>query len=172
MAGQSFAQVARKLELVAAEFDGGNSRQRLTRVGKQLAPEVDAAVRGTLGDQSMSGWSRSGPIEIAGVARVIGDGALFISAGKASGPMRVLQDGRNQGNSGGMAGPGVSADGSTRRTKSGNVVRARARKARRWNGTTRGKGTWDAAAERIADRAPGLVAKEVHKAIGKHVSGG
>lgn len=158
MTGQSFAQLERKFQQLAKELDGGSMRDRLDRVGKVSHGDIDAAIRGDLGDSSMSGWRRGRPIEITGTHRVVGDSALFFSAGKASAQMRVLQSGRNQGSSG-MAGPGVSADGTTRRTKAGNVVRARARVGRQWNGTTRGKGTWDAAANRLAANVP----KRIHK---------
>ena len=169
---QSLAQFERRIAMVSKEFDGTAGRERMRRVGKATQGDVDDAVRATLGDLSMSGWTRSRPANITGVSRVVGDGAVFISAGKASGQMRVLQDGRNQGNAGGMAGPGVSADGTTRRTKSGRVAKARTRKAKRWNGRTEGKGTWDKAADLMADRVPGRIAAETHKALARHLTGG
>lgn len=164
---QSLADFNRKLELVAKELDGGTGRERMARVGKQTEGDVNDAVRGTLGDQSMSGWTRSNPATIAGASRVIGDGAVFVSAGKASGQMRVLQSGRNQGGFGGPAAPGR-----TTRTRKGGGSYVTARKAKRWNGRTQGKGTWDAAADLMAERVPARVAKEVHRALGKHLREG
>ena len=136
MALQSFAQFERKIEAVQRDID----KLAWAEVGKALAPDISQAVRGTLGDQSMSGWKRGSPIDINGSFRVTGSNGVFMSAGKASGPMRVLQSGRNQGGgSHGMSGPGVSKDGTTRRTKSGGLAKVRARKAKRWNGTTAGR---------------------------------
>ena len=68
---QSLADFNRKLELVAKELDGGTGRERMARVGKQTEGDVNDAVRGTLGDQSRSGWTRAKPAEIAGASRVI-----------------------------------------------------------------------------------------------------
>jgi len=142
------------------------------RVSASSHRATSTAVRGTLGDDSMSGWKRGAPIPIKGASRLVGDSEVFVSAGKASGPMRVLQSGRNQGNAGGMAGPGVSADGTTRRNKNGTVRKATKRKARRWNGTTAGKGTWSKADALIAARTPARVHAEVRKALGKHLGRG
>ena len=119
----------------------------------------------------MSGWRRGSPIQVVGTFRA-GPSSVFMSAGKAGGPMRVLQDGRNQGNGGGMAGPGVSKDGTTRRNKDGSVRKTRARKASRWNGTTQGKDTWSDAAAAMADKAPRLVFVQVGKTLSKTLSKG
>ena len=166
--GQSFAQVARKLDKVAADLE----RLGWDEVGKALAPDITKAVAGTLGDQSMSGWKRGAPIQIVGSYKVRAD-SVFLSAGKGSGPMRVLQDGRNRGGGGGFAGPGVNAKtGTTRRTKSGGVAKTRSRKAKRWNGTTAAKHTWDHAADAMAERAPRLVFVQVGKTLGKTLNKG
>ena len=176
---QSFAQFERKIAAVQDELSGAAGKARLARVGKLAQGDVDEAVRGTLGDDSMSGWKRGAPIPIKGASRLVGDTEVLVSAGKASGPMRVLQSGRNQGNAGGMAGPGVSADGTTRRNKNGTVRKATKRKGyeygkvgRRWNGTTAGKGTWSKADALIAARTPARVHAEVRKALGKHLGRG
>ena len=169
---QSFAQFERKIAAVQDELSGAAGKARLARVGKLAQGDVDEAVHGTLGDDSMSGWKRGAPIPIKGASRLVGESEVFVSAGKASGPMRVLEKGRNQGNAGGMAGPGVSADGTTRRNKNGTVRKATKRKARRWNGTTAGKGTWSKADALIAARTPARVHAEVRKALGKHLGRG
>tara|TARA_R110000868_G_scaffold119845_1_gene317942 strand:+ start:244 stop:762 length:519 start_codon:yes stop_codon:yes gene_type:complete len=170
---QSFADLDRKLGRVVADLNGEVSRQGLARVGQKVQGEIDQAVSADIGDTSMSGWRRSGPIAITGTSRVISDHAVIVEpVGKAKGPMAVLERGRNQGNAGGMAGPGVSADGTTRRNANGSVRKTRARKAKRWNGTTQGKGTMGDASQAIKDKAPRLIAAEVHRALGKHLSGG
>lgn len=169
---QSFAQFERKIAAVQDELSGAAGEARRKRIGKLAQGDVDEAVHGTLGDDSMSGWKRGAPIPIKGASRLVGDTEVLVSAGKASGPMRVLQSGRNQGNAGGMAGPGVSADGTTRLNKNGTVRKVRARKARRWNGTTAGKGTWSKADALITARTPARVHAEVRKALGKHLGRG
>ena len=160
----------RKLVAVGKEFDGSAGLARLKRVAMDTKGDIDVAVKGDLGDSSMSGWRRGRPVQVKGAFKVEGDVVAMVPT--APGPMRVLQQGRNQGNSGGMAGPGVSSDGSTRRTKSGGVAKVRARKAKRWNGRTDGKDTWTDATAIMVDKVPARYAREVHRAIGKHLTGG
>ena len=170
---QSFADLDRKLGRVVADLNGEVSRAGLARVGKKVQDAIEHAVSADIGDTSMSGWRRGAPVAVVGTSRAISDHAVIVEPVKpAKDPMAVLERGRNQGNAGGMAGPGVSADGSTRRNKNGSVRRARTRKAKRWNGYTQGKGTMGDASQAIKDKAPRLVAGEVHKALGKHLRGG
>ena len=170
---ESFADLQRKLLAVERDLEGRASRSAMARVGRALRPEIDRAVSGTLGDLSMSGWRRSGPIDIVGSHRVLDDATVLIEPVKrAKGPMAVLERGRNQGNASGFSGPGISADGTTRRNANGSIRKVRARKGRRWNGTTQGKGTMGDAARVIADKAPKLIAAEVHKALAKRLTGG
>ena len=170
---QSFADLDRKLGRVVADLNGEVSRAQMARVGKKLQGEINKAVAADIGDTSMSGWRRGAPIAVVGTSRAISDHAVIVEPVKpAKGPMAVLERGRNQGNAGGMAGPGVSADGSTRRNKNGSVRKTRARKAKRWNGYTSGKETMSEASQAIKDKAPKLIAAEVRKALAKHLSGG
>lgn len=171
---QSFADLNRKVEGIIRDLDGEVSRQGLARVGKAMAPEIERAVAADIGDTSMSGWRRSGPIAITGTSRPLSDHAVIVEpVAQAKGPMAVLERGRNQGGgSHGFSGPGISADGTTRRNANGSVRKVRARKGRRWNGTTQGKGTMGDASRVIADKAPKLIAAEVHKALAKRLTGG
>jgi hypothetical protein len=167
------AALAAKIERVADDMTGQTSRAQMARIGAKLQPEIDRAVSADIGDTSMSGWRRGSPIAIVGSHRVLSDHAVVVQpVGQAKGPMAVLERGRNIGNSGGMAGPGVSADGSTRRNKNGSLRKVRARKAKRWNGYTQGKGTMGDASRVIADKAPDLIAGELRKALRKHLRGG
>lgn len=167
---QDFAAFTKKIDGVVKEFDGTAGKQRLQRVAMQTKKDVDEAVRDDLGDQSMSGWRRGNPVQIKGRFDVKSDHEFDVLPDKrGSGPMRVLQDGRNQGNSGGLAGPGISKDGTTRRTKSGQVAKVRARKGKRWNGRTSGKGTWSDAVHLMEQRVPERVDKEVVKALRRHL---
>lgn len=171
---ESFADLQRKLLAVERDLEGRASRSAMARVGRALRPEIDRAVSGTLGDLSMSGWRRSGPIDIVGSHRVLDDATVLIEPVKrAKGPMAVLERGRNMGGgSHGFSGPGISADGTTRRNANGAIRKVRARKGRRWNGYTAGKGTMSDASQAIKDKAPALIADEVHKALARRLTGG
>ena len=170
---QDFAAFTKKIDGVVKEFDGTAGTQRLKRVAMQTKKDVDEAVRHDLGDQSMSGWRRGNPIDIGGRFDLKSDHEIeMLPSKKAGGPMRVLEQGRNQGNAGGLAGPGISKDGTTKRTKAGKVAKVRARKGHRWNGRTQGKGTWSDAVKLMEQRVPGRVDDEVRKALAKHLGKG
>lgn len=120
------------------------------------------------GDPKMSGWEPSLDTKVIHFP----DGASLLAPTRSSaGPWTVATLGRNQGNAGGLAGPGVIQSGAnagtTARTKSGGVRKVRARKLRRWNGYTDGKGTGDrvhdaatAAAQPIAEKWGRLAAEK------------
>lgn len=171
---ESFADLQRKLLAIERDLEGSASRSTMGRVGRALRPEIDRAVSGTLGDLSMSGWRRSGPIDIVGSHRVLDDATVLIEPVKrAKGPMAVLERGRNQGNASGFSGPGINVrTGITSRLKSGAVRGQRARAARQWNGTTAPKRTMTNASQAIKDKAPALIADEVHKALARRLTGG
>lgn len=170
---QDFAAFQRKLDGVVKELDGTAGRRRLERVAKKTENDITEAVTGDIGDTSMSGWRRGSPITITGRGVVQSNTEILMTPAKgAAGPMRVLQDGRNQGNAGGFAGPGVGRDGMTARTKSGAVRKVRARKAKRWNGTTAGKGTWADAVKLMESRVGKRVDDEVVDALGRHLGRG
>ena len=173
MVAGDFGSLNRKMEAVSRDLSGETSKAQMKRVGAKLAPLIDKAVRADIGDLSMSGWRRGDAIPIEGVARVLSDHVVKVEPDKpGKGPMAVLERGRNMGNASGMAGPGVSADGSTRRNESGALRKVRARKSRRWNGYTDPLRTMSDASQLIKDKAPELIQRELHKALGKHLSGG
>jgi hypothetical protein len=161
------------MDAIGADLSGETTRAQMARVGAAVQGEIDRAVTGDIGDTSMSGWRRSAPIAIVGSHKVVSDHAVLVQpVPAAKGPMAVLERGRNiTGGLGAMAGPGVSADGSTRRTKSGGVRKTRSRRGRRWNGYTQGKGTMGDASQAIAKRAPALIDKELQRALRKHLRG-
>lgn len=117
-------------------------------IGSGAVDDVSQAVRHDIRDNSMSGWRRSKPVQISGRYEIQADTLVILPT--AAGPMRVLEDGRNHGNPGGFQGPGVNRKtGTTARTKAGKLRKVRATGGHRWNGTTRGKGTWGDAVETI-----------------------
>lgn len=154
--------------------------KRLGSLGSKLKPIGPATAQADLGaDSAFSGW-RNGGIPLTLAYKVKGGMLLMHRSGKSAGPWRVAEEGRNQGNAGGIAGPGVirSGDnmGMTARTKKTNRVRkVRVFKAKRWNGYTRGKGTWsktETALESGARRLlPTVVTKPTRDGVAKAILG-
>ena len=151
-----FDEVAVKFQKLATALSGPAIKQIGNEVGLAAKDDIAKEVRKDAGgDQAMRGWRRGNPIKISGRYDFKGTTSIVIAPAKGTaGPMRVLNDGRNQGNAPGFSGPGVSKDGTTKRTKSGGVRKVRARQSKRWNGRTRGKGTWDDAIEVIVKETP------------------
>ena len=153
MAGD-FGTLSKKFDQLASEFDGRQLRKSLEVVGRETKGDIVEAVRGDLGDTSMSGWRRGKPTPIVGRYDIVSDHEIDMTpTPRSRGPMRVLEQGRNQGNAGGIAGPGIIQNGenagTTARNKNGSLRKVRARKAKRWNGRTQGKGTWGDATDRV-----------------------
>jgi hypothetical protein len=116
-------------------------RSRITReqaeAMQSIATRVASAHLG--GDPKFSGWAPTLDTQL----KTLGNGATLLTPTKTSaGPWTVAEVGRNQGNAGGFAGPGLNTrTGNTGRKKDGSLRKVRERKAKRWNGYTRGKGT-------------------------------
>lgn len=144
-----------KLHKLASEFDA-HKAAKLERAAAKLAPLVGDAAAASIGDHSMSGWKRGAPIEIVGKV-VKRDGVAI--APTAAGPMRVLNDGRQAHEAGGRRTAG------TYKSKKTGDVRQKYRKVKRSMGATAGKGTWDDAANKIADEFPKLMADELHQVM-------
>jgi len=166
---QSLGAFAKKIERVGDELNGEAARKRLTRVAVETKKDVDEAVRGDLGDTSMSGWRRGKPFDIKGRFDIKSDAEFEVNpVPRGRGPMRVLEQGRNQGGAGGFHGPGIGRKtGETARNKNGKLRKVRSFKAKRWNGATRGKGTWSDAVGLMQDRVPARIAKQFHKDLSK-----
>lgn len=133
-----------------------------------LVPLVNRAVRSTpskgghsLGDGSMSGWSRRSQIEIEGRAARSGDDVEIVPKGRAAGPMRVLESGRKSYQVGDVRHAGFRT-----RKRTGERV-AKSRKVKRVVGSVEGKGTWSRAAEEIARVAPPLANRIKQQAIAR-----
>ena len=161
-----FDDLGRRLDMMARDLSAKGMESRLAKVGRDLAPLVDRAVQGEIGDQSMSGWSRKRQVEIVGTSSVR-DGLLTVEPkGVAKGPMRVLESGRNAYAAGDRRTSGfyVSKKTGERRQKS--------RKVKRTTGATKGKGTWSDAAEAIAREAPGRINDQKVAAMARHFTRG
>jgi hypothetical protein len=139
---------ARKMDRLATEFGDRAIADLNKRVGMETKKDVDAAVRGDLGDLSMSNWRRGRPIQVSGRFDVEGDSLIISPAARARGPMRVLEDGRRAGQSRG-----------TRRRASRRVS------------SSRGKSTWSDAVRIMERGVPGRIAKQVNRAIRQALRG-
>lgn len=109
----------------------------MAKAGQKIAEQT--AKRDLGGDDKFSGWEPRLDTQI----KETKDGDHILMPTRTSaGPWTVAERGRNQGGSTGFAGPGVNArTGLTTRNKSGSLRKVRSRKAKRWNGYTRGKNT-------------------------------
>ena len=154
----------------------GRFRKELTSdavshaLGKMAKGEAEGAAKADLGgDNKFSGWARA-PLDTR--YDIVAPGRIsFHPTRRSAGPWTVAESGRNQGNAGGFSGPGANRKtGLTSFTKSGNVRKVRARKSKRWNGRTAGKGTASDALKRIDDKVPGVVDQQVGRAVRKFFS--
>lgn len=132
----------RKVERFARNLDGDAMTSMLDKVGMGLKEDIEDAVRGDIGDRSMSGWTRQSPFNLTGryestpttlEIRPANDGAQW---SKGLGPMRVLENGRRAYAAGDMRsrGFGKARKDGTRKEKFSKVTRK--------SGATRGKSTW------------------------------
>lgn len=135
----------RKLEGLADAFEGRALRAAITKAGgegKKLAAE---ALKGDIGDMSMSNWRRGKPINLAVRYDVKADTAVEIGPNKrAAGPWRVLEEGRKSGTSKGSR-----------------------KRAPRPVSSSRGKSTWSDATERMEKELPIVVADAVRDVLRK-----
>ena len=165
--GGGFADLKHRLVLVERQQSGAALNARLKAVGMQTKPDIAAAVRSTLGDQSMSHWRRANrpPIPIEGAFQVLPSVLEMSPTGMAKGPMRVLQDGRQAHTAGSRRNSG------TRINKAGDRVQ-KTRKVSRTSGATAGKGTWTVAADVMKREMGGRYERELVRDLGKHLRGG
>lgn len=144
--------------------------RKITQAQAAAAQKIaaQAAARDLGSDRAFSGWRRSGPLPLDTKIKTIKGGAVLMPTRSSAGPWTVAEQGRNQGDAGGFAGPGVNVrTGLTARTKSGNVRKVRARQARRWNGTTRGKNTATDATSAMEKALPPIADAGVRLALRK-----
>jgi hypothetical protein len=146
-------------------LSGQQLRAVMNDVGKAAQKIAEKAASGDLGgDPKFSGWAPTLDTKVEHV----GEGRIRIQpTGRSAGPWTVAEQGRNQGNAGGFAGPGVNRrTGATSRTKSGRLRKVR-QGSRRWNGRTQGKGTATEATAAMERETPRIVERGVQTAIRK-----
>lgn len=137
---KSFADFERELGKLGKEIETTERRRitmRQAEAAQKIAAQVASADLG--GDPKFSGWKP----ELDTQVKTTRNGAsLFSPTRTSAGPWTVAEFGRNKGNAGGFAGPGIGrTTGKTSRNKDGALRKVRAFKAKRWNGYTDGKQT-------------------------------
>ena len=157
-----FVTVAAKFDKFADDLAGRTLSEALGKLGQAAKKDADEAVRGDLGDLSMSGWWRRKPIQIQARYDVVSDHEVEVGpARRAAGPWRVLEEGRRGGGSFDMVLVGRARKDGTRRGRS------RGRNV----GATAGKGTWSDAERLIEDRTPKRVEAAVSSALRRRFRG-
>jgi hypothetical protein len=145
--------------------------RKITRAQAEAAQSIANrhASRDLGSDRAFSGWTRANRVQLdTQIRRVRGDAHLLTPTRSSAGPWTVAEQGRNQGNASGFAGPGINTrTGITSRTKSGAIRKVRSRRARRWNGTTQGKRTATDATTEMTRELPKIADIGVRLALRK-----
>lgn len=172
----AFAALQHKMAQVQREMYGAAARARLAKVGKLAERDVADAIRADLGDLSMSGWKdkAGSAIELGGHAFVLSDHEVEVNPGttgganwrKGKGPMRVLEQGRQQYAAGDRRQSGTYA------SKRTGLTTAKTRKVKRSTGATAGKGTWTDATRVMEREMPKRYEAEFVKDLARHLRRG
>lgn len=161
---QGFIGDIKKYQSTLAEDGAKAIAQKMGMKAKQLAEQAARSDLG--GDPKFSGWTpelgtRFDHLEPGKVG--------FKPTRMGAGGWTVAERGRNQGNGGGFSGPGVNKKtGATSKTKSGKVAKVKSFKAKKWNGTTKGKGTATDATKLIEAAMPKVVEVELSDLLSKY----
>lgn len=162
-----FAAFNRELDAMAKEI-AVSKRRKITGTMADKAQEIiRAEVTKDVGsDRKFRGWAPKLVTEV----KFTKEGAAIVHPTRSSaGPITVANQGRNQGNASGFAGPGINRrTGITSRTKSGGIRQQRNRRAKRWNGVTRGFGTADRAVAAMERLIPKVAEDGVRKIQVRH----
>lgn len=163
----SFGEFERTLVKVSQEIRDDVSLEITREQGERAEQILHEVADADIGAGSFSGWKRGSPIRVDAQLRTVRRTAtLFAPTRQAAGVITVANEGRNQGNASGFAGPGVNRrTGMTARTRAGAVRRVRALTARRWNGTTRGYRTGDKVVARMEQELPPIAERRVRRAL-------
>lgn len=173
---------ARRVDKMAKELTDGTQLRRTAKAAGMVAKPEVRSISGpaTLGgDFAFSHWrDKAGelmPLEVAFSLHKADGGVTIHRARMSAGPWRVANDGRNQGDSGMLAGPGIirtgANAGTTRRRKNGSVAKVREFKTRKWSGTTSGKGSWDQYEKLVIPKVRAVIEKETRAALARAVIG-
>ena len=163
----SAAAFEREVARFQAELDSEVKRtatREMAEHGQRIAEREASHDLG--GDPMMSGWPQA---RLDTKIKPIRDGAVLMPDGPlAAAGWTTVSIGRNVGETGAFLGPGaLRGGGAVRRRKDGTVAKQRGRKAKRWNGITRGKGTASRAVEQMEREAEPIAERHVRKALVK-----
>jgi hypothetical protein len=159
--GADLRLLAADLRDLAERFSDAKVADMLVEIGKASTPDIDKAVSGDIGDQSMSNWWRGKPVPIVGDYKVAHRTLTMQFARTSAGPGRVLESGRSAHAAGGTRNSG------TYRSKRTGEVRQKTRKVKRTSGATRGKGTWTDAVRILEQKVPDRIEAAVLKTVGR-----
>lgn len=150
------AALAKDLLELANRFDPKRRTEMLMAAGDELKTNVDDAVRGDIGDLSMSNWTRKKKVEIVGVVMKQSDGSVAIQPARyALGPARVLDRGRLPYAAGARRNSGRYI------SKRTGLVTQKTRVVKRAGSATAGKGTWGDVEMTLAEDSPKVLEKAV-----------
>lgn len=149
-----FASVALRLDELARTFDAEAKQIIAKGIEPGAKEDVESAVRGDIGDLSMSGWWKTGrnggPVLLTARTGVEGEsivtrpGTEGQSWRRGLGPMRVLEDGRKA----------TLIDTSGKKPKMYRMNGARQRRVKRVSTATTGKQTWSDAMQLLMKNTP------------------
>lgn len=168
---RSFGEAAKPYGALAKGL-GGNmlepTNAEVGRVAKRIAAQAAANDLG--GDTKHSGWNVPLDTQYRSL-RGKKQGVVILPTRSSAGPWTVAEKGRNQGETGLFLGPAINTrTGVTaRNAKTGNLIRRKS-KAKKWNGTTAGKGTATDAVTEFERQLPIIVRKGIF-ALNKKVLG-
>jgi hypothetical protein len=167
VAGNDLHLFAKDLSKMADGLGGNVLRPAFEKVGLSAKDAATRAARGDLGgDATFSGWRKPGALQAKYTLHRNGRGVTIHRTPKSAGPWRVAEDGRNA--SSPYQGPSINQrTGTTSRTKSGKIAARKPGRARRYSGTTAGKGTWTKAEAAINADAPDVFETEVVAVVNK-----
>jgi hypothetical protein len=161
--GESLAQFNQRMQRFYDDLEQDRLRRLYGDLGDYAQGVAKRQASADVGsDVKFSGWA---PV-LETKLRFTREAVIMSPTRSSAGPWTVAESGRNQGNAGGFAGPGLnSRTGAAAFTKKGNVRR---RKARRWNGRTEGKGTASRTVTEIERNVPPRVNRFVVAVTRKH----
>lgn len=162
---RSLDAFSRDLNKWAVEFERNEAHKITEKMGKRAQAIARSVASGDLGgDPKFSGWAP----ELDTRLKEIKTGHVILPTKPGAGPWTVAEKGRNVGETGRFLGPGATlAGGAVRRRKDGSVAKRGARKARRWNGVTKGKNTATKAVEQMDRELPEIAGVEFKRVLKK-----
>jgi hypothetical protein len=168
---KSLADFNRELAALGKAMNAAEKR-KITRAQAEKAQKIGDKYlsRDLGGDHAFRGWNRGDPVVAATQIKTTrGDGHILTPTRSGAGIITTVNQGRHQGGSSGFAGPGINRrTGKTSRTKSGALRKVRVTKGRRWNGTTKGKGTADDAVAEMESSLPKIADDGFRRVLRKH----